>query len=323
MTAWPKPISGKENDLATRLASAFLWIALFLAIPVGRLRDLIGPEALVCGYVAFVALFAGAVWKVGTANRKAHRVRKRPTFLPGVLLLAGPLALLLGAAVTGEPTASRPGDYVLNTTAILVGSLVLIGGFVALSTRLWEAGQRLLPVIGMAGLVSGAAVWMVNLVFRYAVVASGAAGLQAEAEERSWVANEYLRGLEGTPSWMDLLLVWTDMLQLAFVILAYLAAAALGTALVGAGWLGRLGGSVFVGLNLALAFAVVTGMILAGYGSAAGAWTAYVLSIPFMVFVPPYFLGAVLLGGKAAERNLREVDLASSTVGAGVVREAR
>jgi hypothetical protein len=136
MTAWPKPISGKENDLATRLASAYLWIALFLAIPVGRLRDLLGPEALICGYVAFVALFAGAVWKVGRARRIAHRVRERPTFLPGVLLLAGPVALLLGASVTGEPTASRPGDFVLNTTSILVGSVILIGGFIALSARL-------------------------------------------------------------------------------------------------------------------------------------------------------------------------------------------
>jgi hypothetical protein len=44
---------------------------------------------------------------------------------------------------------------------------------------------------------------------------------------------------------MEVLLVWTDMLQLAFVILAYLAAAAL----VRVGWLGRLGGSVFVGLT--------------------------------------------------------------------------
>ena len=36
-------------------------------------------------------------------------------------------------------------------------------------------------------------------------------------------------------------------------------------------------------------------MVLAGYGSVVGAWTAYVLSIPFMVFVLPYFLGAVFL----------------------------
>jgi hypothetical protein len=212
---------------------------------------------------------------------------------------------------------------VLNTTAILAGSLVLISGFVALFARLWEAGQRVLPAIGMAGLVSGTAVWLANLAFRYAVVASGAARLQAEVEDRSWVANEYLRGLEGTPSWMDLLLVWTDMLQLAFVVLAYLTAAALGAALFGAGWLGRPGGSVFVGVNLAMAFAVVVGVILAGYGSAAGAWIAYVLSIPFMVFVPPYFLGAALLIRRPADRTLHKDDLAANTVGASVVREAR
>ena len=182
----------------------------------------------------------------------------------------------------------------LNTTGILVGSLVLIAGFVALSGRLWEGGQHLLPAIGMAGLVSGASVWLANLVFRYAIVASGASSLQAMVEDRAWVANEYLRSLKGTPSWMDLMLVWTDMLQLAFVVLAYLAAA-LGAALVGAGWLGRFGGSVFVGLNVALAFALISGIILAGYGSVPGAWMAYVLSIPFMVFVLPYFLGAIFL----------------------------
>ncbi len=323
MTAGPNPTSGEDNELAEKLGSVYLWTALFLAIPVGRLRDLFGPVALLCGYAVFVALFTVAIWKVGAAQTKVGRVRERPTFLPGVLLLAGPLALLLGASVTGEPTASRPGDYVLNTTAILVGSLVLIGGFVALFARLWEAGQRLLPALGLAGLVSGAAVWVANLVFRYAVVASGAAGLQAEAEDRAWVANEYLRGLEGTPSWMDLLLVWTDMLQLAFVVLAYLAAAALGAALVDAGWVGKFGGSVFVGLNVALVFAVIAGIILAGYGSAAGAWTAYVLSIPFMVFVLPYFLGVVLLRGEAAERSLHKDDLAAGTTRAGVVREAQ
>jgi hypothetical protein len=315
---------GPETGTAPRLGRVYLWIALFLAIPVGRLRDLGGAEALLCGYAVFAALIAVAIWKVGAAKTKGGLVRERPTFLPGVLLLAGPLALLLGASVTGEPTASRPGDFVLNTTAILVGSLVLIGGFVALFARLWDAGQRLLPALGVAGLVSGAAVWMVNLVFRYAVVASGAAGLQAEAEDRAWVAYEYLRGLEATPSWMDLLLVWTDMLQLAFVVLAYLAAAALGAALVHAGWLGRFGGSVFVGLNLVLALAVITGVILAGYGSVAGAWTAYVLSIPFMVFVLPYFLGAGLLRGEAAERTLHQADdLSAGPGGTGVVREAK
>jgi hypothetical protein len=293
--------------MARGLNSYYLWIALFLAVPVGRLRDLAGTEALIFGYALFVALTAAAVWKAGTVKTKVARGRDLPSFLPGVLLFSGPLVLLLGASVTGEPTAARPGDYLLNTTAILVGSLILIGGFVALAARLWEMGQRLLPALGLATLLVGTAMWLANLVFRYAVVASGAASLQASVEDRAWVANEYLRGLEGAPSWMELLLVWTDMLQLAFVLLAYLAAAALGAASVRVGWIGWAGGGVFVGLNLALGLAVATGVILAGYSSTVGAWTAYVLTIPFMVFVLPYFLGAALLQGGGGKRRLHNL----------------
>lgn len=278
-----------------RISAIYLWIALFLPIPLGRLRDLIGMEALIVGYTIFVALTAAAIWKIGAAKTDSGRVREHPAFLPGMLLLAGPLTLLLGASVTGEPTAARPGDYLLNTTAILLGSLILVAGFVTLFAKLWETGERLLPALGLAGLLVGAAPWLANLVFRYAVVASGAAGSQARVEDRAWVANEYLRGLEGEPSWMEFLLVWTDMTQLAFVLLAYLSAAAFGAALMRAGWIGKIGGNAFVALNFALAFAVGTGILLAGGGSVAAAWTAYVLTIPFMVFILPYFVGVALI----------------------------
>jgi hypothetical protein len=63
-----------------------------------------------------------------------------------------------------------------------------------------------------------------------------------------------------------------------------------------AGWVGKVGGGVFVGLNLALALTVTVGIILAGSGSAGAAWTVFVLTIPFMVFVLPYFVGVALLG---------------------------
>ena len=159
--------------MTRRLGSVYLWVALFLAVPVGRVWDLAGTEALLAAFVLFVALTAAAVWSVGAAKTDAGRVRESPSFLPGALLISGPLALLLGASVTGEPTAARPGDYLLNTTAILVGSLILIIGFVALCKTLWEDGQHLLPALGLACLLVGAAVWLVNLVFRYAVVASG------------------------------------------------------------------------------------------------------------------------------------------------------
>ena len=276
-----------------RLSGVYLWIALLLAVPVGQLRDLAGVVALIVGYAVFVALTGAVIWKFGAAKTKSGLVREHPAFAPGVLLLAGPLTLLLGASVTGEPTAARPGDYLLNTTALLFGSVILIAGFVVVFARLWEAGERLLPLLGLAGLLVGTALWLANLVFRYAVVASGAAGLQAEVEDRAWVAHEYLLGLQGEPSWMEFLLVWTDITQLAFVLLAYLAAAAFGAALVKAGWIGKTGGHVFVALNLALALVATIGLILAG--SAVAAWTVFILTIPFMAFILPYFVGVALM----------------------------
>ena len=287
-----------------KTSRTYLWIALFLTVPVAQMRDLAGVGALLAGYAVFVAVTAVAVWKVGSAKAESGVVREHPAFLPGALLLSGPLALALGAFVTGEPTAARPGDYLLNTTAILLGSGILVAGFVVLFARLFEAGEQLLPLLGIVGLLVGSAVWLANLLFRYAVVASGAAELQAAVEDRAWVAHGYLRGLEGVPSWMEFLLVWTDMAQLTFVLMAYLATAAFGAALTRAGWVGGIGGSVFVGLNLALALTVTLGIILAASGSAVAAWTAFVLSIPFMVFVLPYFMGVVILGrGSHGERQ--------------------
>lgn len=291
--------------MTRRVADVYLCIAPFLAVPVGQLSNLAGVGALLAGYAVFIALTVAAVRKSGSAKTMSGVARQHPAFLPALLLLSGPLALLLGASVTGEPTAARPGDYLLNTTAILVGSVVLTAGFVALFAGLWEAGQRLLPLLGLAGLLVGAAVWLANLVFRYAVVASGAAELQAAVEDRAWVANQYLRGLPGEPSWMEFLLVWTDMLQLAFVLMTFMAAAAFAAALVGVGWLGRVGGGIFVGLNLALALAVTLGIVLAGDGSVAAAWTAYILTIPFMAFILPYFTGVALIRrGGSAERGV-------------------
>ena len=126
-----------------RISGIYLWIALFLAIAVGQLRSLAGTEALLAGHAIFLALTAAAIWKISATKSESGIVREHPTFLPGVLILAAPLALLLGASVTGEPTAARPGDYLLNTTAILLGSAILVAGFVALLTNLAHRHQEL------------------------------------------------------------------------------------------------------------------------------------------------------------------------------------
>jgi len=63
----------------------------------------------------------------------------------------------------------------------------------------------------------------------------------------------------------------------------------------------------FVTLNVALTLAVTAGPVLAGSGNVAAAWTVFVLTIPFMVFVLPYFVGVALIRhGSRGERVARK-----------------
>jgi hypothetical protein len=87
-----------EVDVLQRISETYLWIALFLAVLVGQLRDLAGTGALIAGYAVFVTLTGAVIWKNGAAKTKSGLAREHPAFVPGVLLVAGPLALLLGAS---------------------------------------------------------------------------------------------------------------------------------------------------------------------------------------------------------------------------------
>ena len=70
------PSGGKENGIARRLGSVYLWISLFLAVPVGRLRDLVGTDALIGAWTAYVLTIPFIVFVL-------------PYFLGAALLLNG------------------------------------------------------------------------------------------------------------------------------------------------------------------------------------------------------------------------------------------
>ncbi len=281
-----------------RMTESYLWVAFIAAFAPLGVRPVAGLSAATAVVIANLALVAAGVWLTGARARRGRPAR--PAFLSAALLVAGPLALLALAALTGEPTAARPADFLLNTTGLLLGALLLFLGFVLLAARLWADGERALPTVGVTVLALGTALWVTNLIARFAVVASGAAALHAAVEGEYWVAYRYLLGLPGEPSWLAFLLVWLDMLQLAYVVTAYLGAEAFGAALARAGWIGRPGGWLATALGLALALAVTGGVLLAVGGSRPAAWLVYILTIPFMSAILPYFLGVALLRRGAA-----------------------
>lgn len=290
------------------LSTAFF--LAFLAIFVGPTRVLPAPLAG-AAYAGLVLFVAGVVWRIGGTKTGRGYARQSSLFLPGALLLAGPLVLVLGASVTGHPTADRPGHFLFNTTALLVGVLVLLAGFALLSARLWRTGRRLLPALGIAGVLIGAALYAANMIFRYAVIASGAAEAFVVADLRVFPElGEISFPLQTEPSWLAFLYVWATLMLAAYGLLSYLAAAVYGAALLRAGWIGKIGGRVVVVLGLSLALVMGPGWLLLGNPVVEA--LIFFLGVPFMTVVLPYFLGVSLVrraarGGRTpVQRQLRE-----------------
>jgi hypothetical protein len=137
-----------------------------------------------------------------------------------------------------------------------------------------------------------------NLLARWAVVLSGAAPAQAAIEDRAWMAAAYLRGLDGEPTYLTYLLVWFDLVQVAYLVLSYAAASALAVALGRAGLLPARQAGAVAWIGAVLAALVCAGAIAAAIDGPVGtiaAWTAFALTIPFMSTVLPHVLGVALL----------------------------
>jgi hypothetical protein len=276
-----------------RMAQLFLGTALLVAFAPLGVRPAAGFGAAVAVAGASLLLAAAGLRLVGM--REGQDGAQHPIMLPGALLIASPIVLLAFAATAGVPTAARPVDFLLNTTGLLLGAALLFAGFALLALRLWEAGERALPILGTAALLVGTPLWVANLVARYAIVASGAAPLHAAAEANYWQASSYLLGLSAEPTWLAFLLVWLDMLQLAYLLLAYLCAAMFWLAAGRSGWVWRMCGRIAAALAIALALTIPAGALMAANGFQPAAALVFVVTIPFMSAILPYFLGLTLL----------------------------
>jgi hypothetical protein len=282
--------------MTLRLSSIYLptsFFVAFAAIFAGPVQAVGAPLASTI-YAAFVVLTAAALWSVGATTTDRGRAWGHPSFMPGVLLLSGPLVLVLGASVTGHPTGERPGYFLFNTTALLLGVLILAAGYALLSARLWRAGERLLSVLGIVGFVLGAALYAANMLFRYAVIASGAAEAFVVADRQVFpTLGSISFPPGGEPSWLAFLYIWATLMLAAYGFLSYLVSAAFGAALAKVGWIGRVGGTVVVALGLALALVMGPGWHF--LSNPVVEFLLFFLGVPFMTVALPYFLGVALI----------------------------
>lgn len=279
-------------------------VAVWAAWPVGLVLILAHTFGEVFSAPVYLLLDAGYGVGVIVVLLAVHAGRDR---VAAALVLAGPGVFAL-AGLTGPPTAREPGAMLLNAGVLLAAAAVLLVAGVRLALRAGAAG-RAPAALAVVALVVGSTGYLANLLARWAVVASGAAGLQAAVEDTAWFASQYLPGLAGEPGYLAFLLVWFDLLQLAYVVLAYLGfgalALALGRSAAVSARLARGTAAAGVGLaGLVLVGGALAGAVAGPPGTVA-AWTVLVLTIPFMSTLLPFVLGIGLL--RAGPRRSREV----------------
>jgi hypothetical protein len=231
------------------------------------------------------------------------------------LVLVGPTVFTL-AGLTGAPTARLPAVMLANAAVLLAAAATVLGAAVVLALR---AGPENRPraALAVAALVVGSSGYLLNLLARGAVVASGAVDQQVAVEDTAWVASAYLTGLPPGPTHLAFLLVWLDLVQVAYVVLAYVGFAGLVSALDGtglvAGPVARAVGRGGVGLAGVTAAAAVGAGVLPGTAASVAAEVAFVLTIPFMSTLLPYALGIGLLRRPTEHRSADAVSAAPAS----------
>ncbi|MGH9863607.1 MAG: hypothetical protein ACRD35_09315 [Candidatus Acidiferrales bacterium] len=252
-----------STGFVAKVLELYLWLTPILTFTALRLlHDRAGLQGLVPLAVVHLAIVAWALWTVYSSTRGSVT-----PWLDGVLLVVGAAVVWLGA-ITFPGTelqgiAAHREDHLFTVGGFLVGALLSLAGFAALSAHLRERGEILLSQLGLLALIIGTVCWILHLAFRATV-------MLAAAQESA------------APTWYQPLRLWAGAMYAVYMVLAYLSIAAYGAALRNAGWARRGWGRTFVAFGL-----------IAATGFVAQGWWAVPLAVQFM----PYAMGMILLRG--------------------------
>ncbi|MFF0546500.1 hypothetical protein ACWEQ0_19425 [Nocardia thailandica] len=269
-------------------------LALWALWPAGLLLALLNAE--VEAMTPGVFLTAAGVYAAAAAMLLRSAGRRRG---PAVVLAAAPVMLFVGAGYTGEPTAAEPGLLLVNTAVLFLVATAVLLAVLGLVWRLRSAPAMPLAMSTVTVLMLGTGGFLLDLLARAAVVLAGAAPQQYAVEGLHWSAAQYLRGLSGPADFLGYMLVWLDLVQIAYVVSAFVAAAGLARLVTSAAAIPRRTGALLTavasGLALTCTAAVLAAIALPQQVDAVPATLAFVLSIPFMATLLPAAVGVALL----------------------------
>jgi hypothetical protein len=185
-----------------------------------------------------------------------------------------------------ELVAANQGTWLWIAASFALGVLMTLAGLVVLGTVLRAAGDRVWSELGQTAFLFGSVLWLASIAFRATATISAAKETAASGV---------------VPQWFEPMRAWAGAIFAIYMVLAYLAIAAYGKALLATGLSPRW-----------LAWAhTIFGMV----GAIGFVFQIPVFNPPLMIHLVPGILGVVLLvrlrGGAArasAPRDLNRED---------------
>lgn len=254
-----------ETAFPRRLAELYIWLFTIPLMVVAVIYGRVGFTAFGASGAAHLIITAVALGVLG----RAVGAPIGPARLAGALLVLGSAIFWLGAITwpgSGlSSIATEPASHTSTAVLFLVGSLVTLAGFIGLRTILRAAGDEWLSQLGLVSFLFGTVMWAIHLVFRVTVV-------RPLAEQAA----------SAPPTWFEPLHMWSEGLYAIYMVLAYLAIAAYGGALLKTQWVGKGWGRAFVVFGLVAAVGFLSPARLA-------------FEAPLTVQFAPYAMGVLLL----------------------------
>lgn len=270
----------RDGQSLRRVAYRFLCTAPVIVFPLASARPLRVPTVHVAGGLV---LFGAIVFATVTLARQASKPSDAIASLLGLagVLLLTPVALVaLFWIGLGTPWDATPAENKMRYGVLLAASIGVTGGFVLLREALRDSGERVHSAFALAtGVLSGAVyvVWTAFQLGDFAIRVSTGTVNAAVAS----INNVF------------------DALLFAGSALAYVATAALARSFAATGWLGRNPARAYVTLSvLALVLLLLRGVSFPVPGGDPAPWytrPGFVVGIPAMPWLMPYFLGVLAL----------------------------
>ena len=231
-----------ETGWLRRLSEFYLWLVFIVSMGElkgisQRLAEASDVENQLAFYIAMSLLhvldIAAALWTLGAWKERDH-AGARPYFarLAGGLFIVSAAVVWVGAVSWPgerlEKVAAHLADHQWTNGCFAVGALIMLAGVTVLTLSLRDAGDRLFCEFGFVGFLVASVFWLIYLGFRLTVT--------------EWAAKE----MEQTgirPASYEMLRTWAGSFFGIYLVLAYLAIAGYGAALLKTGlsprWLGR------------------------------------------------------------------------------------